>query len=68
MPALVSLLVSILVLALVLSCLWWILTLIPAPPPVATILRIVFAVLCLIALMSLLFGGWAFPVFGHRVY
>ena len=62
MPGLISLLISLIILGLVLSVVWWILSLIPAPQPIATVIRVVFALICLIALLSLLFGGWAFPV------
>lgn len=67
MPGLIGLLISLIVLGLVLACLWWIITLIlPAvPPPFQLAIRVVFALICLLAVLSLLFGGWTFPVIGH---
>jgi len=65
MPALISLLVSLILLGLILWCVWWILSLVPAPPPIATAIRVVFALICLIALLGLFFGAWSFPLAGH---
>ena len=65
MPALISLLISLIVLGLILWILWWILSMIPVPPPFAVAIRVVFGLICLIALLSLLFGGWSFPWAGH---
>ena len=64
MPALISLLVSLIVLGLILWVIWWIISMIPVPPPFAVAIKVVFALICLVALLSLLFGGWAFPFAG----
>jgi hypothetical protein len=61
MPALISLLISLLVLGLILWLCWWVITLIPLPAPFQVAARVIFALICLIALLSLLFGGWSFP-------
>jgi hypothetical protein len=76
MPALIGLLISLIVLGLILSVLWglilsvlwWIVTMIPVPPPFQVCLRVVFALICLLCILSLLFGGWSFPFAGfyHR--
>jgi hypothetical protein len=65
MSGLIGLLISLIVLGVVLSICWWILSMIPAPPPIATVIRVVFALVCLLAVLSLLMGGWAFPVAGY---
>lgn len=64
---LIGLLVSLIVLGLILACLWWIVTIIlpSVPPPFQLAIRVVFALICLIAVLSLLFGGWNFPFAGH---
>lgn len=59
-----SLLVSLLILVLILGIVWWILTLIPVPPPMVWIVRVIFAIICLVALISLFAGTWTFPL-GH---
>lgn len=67
MTGLIGLLISLIILGLILACLWWIVTLIiPAvPAPFQLAIRVVFALICLLAVLSLLFGGWSFPVLGH---
>jgi len=67
LSGLIGLLISLLVLGLVLWLCWWFINMIPAPQPIATVIRVVFALICLIAVLSLLFGGWAFPFAGHYV-
>ena len=59
-----SLLISLLILCLILGIVWWILSMIPIPPPFVWVVRVVFAIICLIALISLFTGSWAFPI-GH---
>ena len=68
MPALIGLLISLIVLGLILSILWWIVNMIPVPPPFQIWIRVIFALICLICILSLLFGGWSFPFAGfyHR--
>jgi hypothetical protein len=62
-----SLLISLLILCLILGVVWWIISMIPVPPPMVWIVRVIFAILCLVALVSLLTGSWAFPL-GHGLY
>lgn len=59
-----SVLVSLLILLVIFAVIWWILSLIPIPPQFAWIVRVVFAIIFLIALIELLTGGLTFPV-GH---
>jgi hypothetical protein len=61
MPALIGLLLSLIILGLILWLCWWVITLIPLPAPFQVAARVIFALICLIALLSLLFGGWSFP-------
>jgi len=54
----VSLLVTLLILCLVASLIWWILGMLPLPPPVRNIVLVVFAVVVLIWLLEALpLGG-----------
>lgn len=64
-----GLLISLIVLGLLLSLLWWVVQMIlPAvPPPFQLAVRVVFALICLIAVLSLLFGSWAFPFAGSYI-
>lgn len=63
-----SILISLLILCLVLAVLWWILSMIipHLPEPVRWVAQVIFALICLIALISMLTGSWAFPVVGHQ--
>ena len=69
LTGLIGLFVSLIILGLVFACLWWIVTLIlPAvPPPFQLAIKVVFALICLLAVLSLLFGGWNFPFAGHSL-
>lgn len=62
----ISILISLLVLVLILAIVWYILTLIPVPPPMVWIVRVIFAIIALLCVLSLLFGAWSFP-FGHAL-
>ena len=59
-----SLLVSLLIVCLILGIVWWIITLIPVPPPMVWVVRVIFAIICLIVVLSLMFGSWSLP-YGH---
>ena len=50
-----GILISLLIWLLILGLIYWIITLIPLPPPFRTV-ALVFAVICIIALIEL-FGG-----------
>jgi hypothetical protein len=52
-----SLLVSLLILLVIMAVIWWILSMIPIPAPFVWIVRVIFAIIFLIALISLLTGG-----------
>ena len=69
MPGLIGLLISLIILGLILWVFWWIINMIiPAvPPPFQLAIRVVFALICLLAVLSLLFGGWSFPFYTHPV-
>ncbi len=58
-----SLLISLLILLVIFSVIWWILTMIPVPPPFVWIVRVIFAIIFLICLISLLTGNLV--VIGH---
>jgi hypothetical protein len=50
----VSVLISFLILVLILSVIWWVLSLIPLPPPFRMVAQVVIAVIALIYLITLL--------------
>lgn len=52
-----STIVSIIVILLVCSILWWAITSIPLPEPVATVVRVAFAVIVALAILAYFFGG-----------
>ena len=61
-----SILVTILVMCLIFGLIWWIITLIPLPPPFGRVAQVVIAVIfviCLIYLLLPLAGGG----FGHSI-
>jgi len=57
-----SLLVSLLILLVIFAVVWWILSMIPIPPPFVWVVRVIFAIIFLICFIELLTGGFAF---GH---
>jgi hypothetical protein len=60
-----GLLISLIILVIIFAVFWWILSMIPIPEPLVWIVRVVFALIFLIALISLLTGAWAFPFGSH---
>lgn len=57
-----SILVSLLILLVIFAIVWWILSMIPVPPPFVWIVRVIFAIIFLIALIALLTGSYSlFP-------
>lgn len=52
----IGLLINLLIVALILGVAWWILTLIPLPPPFDLIVKVVFVLIALIVLIDLLVG------------
>ncbi len=52
----ISLLITVLIVFLVLGVAWWILTLIPLPPPFLTIAQVILALIGLLILINLLMG------------
>lgn len=55
---------SILVLVIVMGLIYWIVTALPIPEPFHTIALVVILVICLLYLLSMLFGmAPAFPIF-----
>src|ERR1700729_753922 len=60
-----SLLISLLILILMFAVIWWIISLIPVPPPFVWIVQVVVAVIFLIALIETLTGGFVF--FPHTI-
>jgi len=58
----IGLLISLLILLVIFAVIWWIISQIPVPPPFVWIVRVIFAIIFLIALVGLLTGS--FPAFG----
>jgi hypothetical protein len=62
MGILFSLLIAVIIMGLV----WWIIGFLPLPEPMKQIVTVVLAVICLLYLLSLLFGyATPFPAFRH---
>jgi hypothetical protein len=57
-----SILVSILVVCIIFGLLWWVISLLPLAPPFGQIVRVVFAVICVIWLLYMLVP---YATFGH---
>lgn len=65
MPVLFSLLVTIIILGLI----YWVITMLPIPEPFKNIAMVILVVICLLYVLSMLFGmGAPMPVFrgGYR--
>lgn len=56
----ISILISLLILVIIATVVWWILSMIPVPPPFVWIVRVIFAIIFLIALIELLMGRFTF--------
>ena len=63
----ISVLITLLVICLIFGVVWWILTLIPLPPPIVNIVKVILALILLIWLISVLLplGGSDYHLF-HR--
>lgn len=63
----ISFLIYLVIVCIVLGLLWWILNMIPLPPPVKQIATVVFVVICAIILIYMLMSlvgtapHWGFP-------
>lgn len=53
----IDLLIYVLVLLIVMGLAWWILTMIPLPPPLAQVAQVVIVVICAIILIYVLLGA-----------
>lgn len=62
----IGLLINLLILVLVFGVAWWIITLIPLPPPFGLVAQVVLALILLIILIDFLLGGselgWRAPL------
>lgn len=58
---LVSLLVTILILALIFSLVWWVLGQMPIPAPFRMVVNAILGLIAIIVLLSMLFGGINVP-------
>lgn len=63
----IGLLIQLLIIVLVLGVAWWIINLIPLPPPFHAVAQVVIVIIALIWLISLLggFAGWGGPSLWH---
>lgn len=59
-----ELLITLVIYGLILAIIWWAVTVIPVPPPFIWVIRVVFALIVVIVLISLLQGG--LPSLGTR--
>lgn len=62
----ISLLISILILAIIFGLIWWVVTLIPLPAPFAKVAQAAVALIFLIVLLSIAFGGVSMPLANLR--
>ena len=60
----ISLLVFILILALIFGVVWYVISLIPLPPPFGRVAQIVVGLIFILVLIGAVFGGVAVPNFG----
>jgi hypothetical protein len=56
-----NLLLTLLVYLLILGVVYWVITIIPLPPPFRTIALVIFAILVIVMLISMLTGGLGLP-------
>jgi hypothetical protein len=64
----IGMLISLLVLAIIAGLCWWILGMLPLPPPFKNVVMVIFLLICLVYLVSMLLGAApSFPAFhGYR--
>jgi len=63
---LISLLITIIVLGIVFYLVWWLLTKLPLPAPFNVVAQALVALIAVVILLSLLFGGLTLPTFRLR--
>jgi hypothetical protein len=56
-----STLIALLILVLIAGLLWWAITQIPLPAPIAQIVQVVFVIIIALMLVGMLFGGVPLP-------
>lgn len=59
--SLVSFLITLLILCIIGGIVWYILKMLPLPPQLRVVVEIIFLVVCVIILLSFLFGGVTLP-------
>jgi hypothetical protein len=63
----IGFLISLLVLVIIMGLVWWIIGMLPIPEPFKNVVVVIFAVICLIYLISML-AGYAAPFPMFRAY
>lgn len=63
----IDLLFTIIIFAIVFGLVYWLVLQLPLPEPFATIVRIGVILICILLLLSVLFGGVAVPWHAHRL-
>lgn len=61
----ISMLIWLIVFAAVIGVAWWIITQIPLPAPMGMIVRVVFGLICLVAILYFVSGALGPPSFHH---
>jgi VIT1/CCC1 family predicted Fe2+/Mn2+ transporter len=64
MNNLISLLITIIIMGLVFYLLWWLLARINLPPPFNKVAQVIVALVAVVFLLSVLFGGISLPRYG----
>lgn len=62
MEPIIYLLFTVIILGVVFYLVWWLLAQIPMPPPFRVVANVVLAVLAVLVLLGVLFGGITVPV------
>lgn len=62
----IELLIYLLIILIVMALGWWVLTMIPLPPPIAQIARVIFVVICAIVLIMFLLQLAGHPTLALR--
>ena len=66
MPGLLSLLITLLILALIVWVAFWIIDMLPIPATPKIILKCIVGLVCLLYLLGLLFGAAPYPLHFYR--
>jgi hypothetical protein len=61
MNSLISLLITVIIIGLVFYLVWWAISKIPLPDPFGVVVQVILALIAVLVLLGLLFGGVSIP-------